>query len=289
MNDKYSEITKWYTGKALGIIQTYVLPTLRQAEIEGEWPKGASRKVKAALNKQSVAKRFADANDIHRVRGSNYRPQDGDQGLLEDVSSVRGRHSFESKQLRGWYLVFWMEFGQFENSTQAQTLVEQLAPFCVNDTERAALARSKQWADDFAPIAALVAELDSRRPKPTIVCKTLSPLQLSNVGKALAVDLSNVEPCPMVMVWVEQINPKTGKTYKITMPELKWPEGTRHGASKFSGGNKCESCGHAIKNPFNWCPLVGHTPTGPISLWVGRDCAKDLFNCDVSGEADYGR
>jgi hypothetical protein len=285
---KYSEIEKWYSGKALTVIQTYVLPTLRQAEVDGEWKKGDSRKIRAALNKQTVAIRFARKNGRdHNDRGAD------NSGLLDDVQSTRGILAHESK-LRGWRLTFYMAYGQFENARAAQVLAGQLAQYCVNDAERAALATAAGWADDFVAVADLVVLLDSRRPKPVIVCKSLSRLQLDNVGRAMAVDLNNVKPCPMVIVYVTMTNPKTGTTYQIAQPEMHWPEGTRHGTSKFSGGSKagnqqCESCGHAIKNPFNWVPLLGETPTGPISIWVGRDCAHSLFECEVSGEADYGR
>ena len=27
--------------------------------------------------------------------------------------------------------------------------------------------------------------------------------------------------------------------------------------------------------------------SNPVSLWVGRDCAKNLFGCEVEGEAEY--
>lgn len=49
-----------------------------------------------------------------------------------------------------------------------------------------------------------------------------------------------------------------------------------------------EELGHAIKDPFNWVPLLAynHKKT-PHALWVGRDCAEKLFGCEVEGDAIY--
>lgn len=60
----FSPILKWYSGKALTTIKDYVLPTLAIAEELGYWPKGTSRKVKAALNKQTIAIKYARAHPI---------------------------------------------------------------------------------------------------------------------------------------------------------------------------------------------------------------------------------
>lgn len=278
-------IEKWYTGKALTVIQTYVLPTLAAAEAQGYWPKGASRKVTAALNKQSVAQKFARAND----RGYNDR-QKRPTGLLGDIQDVRGPEGFKAT-LKGWELVHAMQFGQFSRAERCLTLAKALVPFAETQAESAALATAYEWAKDFAPVAALVALLDSRRPVPVVVAKTLSRTVLDNVGNCLNISLDSIEFPKIIYVWETRTN-KLGEKYQVSVPEILWPEGTRHKVSRFShgshaGNSQCEACGHAIKNAFNWLPLVGQTPEGPVSLWVGRDCAKKLFECEVEGEADW--
>jgi hypothetical protein len=284
---KFDGILKWDTGKARSVIQDYVIPTLLQAEVDGQWPKGASRKVRAALNKQAVAARFADAND----RDWNLH-EENPSGLLVDITSQRYPDLDSELSLGGWYLMHAMMFGHFASAAECLNLAPKLEPFCVNDEERVALDTAKGWAKDFQDVDQLVRMLDARRPKPVIVCKTLSPLQLENVGKAMQVDLSNVIPCPMKYEY-ETRTDKKGETYQICVPVLLWPEGTKHGTSKFctskAGNSQCEACGHAIRNWSNWVPLVGITPTGPVSLWVGRDCAKSLFECELDGEAEYKR
>lgn len=280
-------IEKWYSGRALTVIQTFVLPALKQSEQLGYWPKGVSRKVRAALNKQNVAKKFAKAND------RNYDYKDQNFGKLDDVADVRGNLWHKAKK-RGDSFIRAMQFGNFESAPGLNSLAIELVQFCINQVELDALATATRWCLDFTPVAELVALLDSRRPKPTIVCKTLSPLVLGNLSKTLSVDLRDVQGCPVEYVWVDRVNKKTGEKYQISVPYLKWPEGTQHGVSRFSWGSKagnkqCEACGHAIKDPSNWVPLLGTTPTGPISLWVGKDCAIHLFGCEVDGSAEYDR
>jgi len=275
-------IEKWFSGKALKIVQEFVLPTLATAAELGYWPKGASRKVTAALNKQAPALKFAKANE-RRVH------QDGDEGRLEDVFDVRGDLYFKAT-IKPTYLVHAMMFGSVSHAPEMITLADKLVPFCVNDAERAALATARAWVADFAPVAELVALLDSRKPVPVVVCKTLSPLVLANLGKSLAVNLETIAPAPVKYVWETRVRPD-GTSYQVAVPTLDWPAGTKHNMSRFAKGTahnaQCHACGHAIKNPFNWVPLLCTTPTGPVSLWTGKDCAVNLFNCDVSGEADW--
>lgn len=49
--------------------------------------------------------------------------------------------------------------------------------------------------------------------------------------------------------------------------------------------HQCQACGHAIKNVFNWVPLVVDSAAGvPHAMWVGKDCAQTLFGVTVKGE-----
>lgn len=246
-------IEKWYSGKALTVIQTYVLPMLAEAERLGYWPKGASRKVKAALNKQNVAAKWA-----RKQPGARY-----DTPL--------------------WEVLHAMSFGSFSHAPRTLfelSLKSGSGAASIPDTARG-------WAADFAPVAELVKLLDSRRPVPVVVCKTLSPTVLANVGRGMGVDLTSIEFPVIEYVWVKQIHEKTGAEYEISVPVIRWPAGTRHCTSRYSSGHQCHACGHRIYNPFNWIPLLAQTAAGPVSLWVGSDCARKLFGCEVSGEADW--
>lgn len=280
-----TQILKWYTGKALATVRDYVIPTLEQAERDGFWPKGASRKVTAALRKASVAERFARAND----RGFNDRTPDP-EGLLSDIQNIRGARSYDAT-LKGWDLNHAMMFGSFVHAPKLLGLAVALKPYARTEAERAALQTARDWAADFAPVGALVKMLDARRPKPVIVCGTLSPTVAGNVGRAMGVDLATIEVPEMITRWEERTI--KGQQVEVAVVEIIWPEGTRHGVSRFSYGtahnDQCHACGHAIRNAYNWVPLVARTAKGPVSLWVGKDCAKKLFGCTVEGEAEYAR
>lgn len=260
-------VEAWYSGKALSIITSFVLPTLAQAERDGEWPPKASIKVKAALNKQNMAAKFA-RNNIKE---------------LNDINSDR-KHPWSAKD-RGWEISHAMEFGLIAAAENIASLVARLQPRAEDDAELGLLAVAEAWAAAFIPVSKLVKLLDSTRPKPVIILGTLSRLVVGNLQKAMGIAMETVEMPKIEYSW-EVLNGA-----RIAVGHLVWPDGTRHNQSKFSHGagnhDQCHACGHAIKNAFNWIPLVAQTATGPVSLWVGRDCAKNLFNCDVKGEAEF--
>ena len=97
------------------------------------------------------------------------------------------------------------------------------------------------------------------------------------------------------------------KGQKVSVYEvvIDWPDGTLHFRSKFLRSENhelCQACGHAIKDPFNWVPILAYgteplehqligvpAKSVPYSLWVGRDCAHKLFGCEAEGDAIYKR
>lgn len=286
-------IRRWFKGpgskpsKALTVLDSETIPMLRIAEAEGYWPKGVSRKVKAQLNKQVVAWKFGRAND----RDRNKR-EENPRGMLDDVCD--SRPNWWDSKISGSDFVHAMTFGQFERAPLLRGLADKLRPFCVDDVERAALETAAQWAEDFAPLAELVERLDATRPKPSYVVGKISPATFANVCSTMNLDLTSVEVPPMKMHRIEEM--KDGKLVIRWHVEILWPEGTKHNQSKFAfgsktGNNQCHACGHAILNAFNWCPLVARPRKGgaPVALWVGRDCARNLFSVQMEGEARFKR
>lgn len=278
-------IEKWFTGKAQQTIITYVLPTLEQAEKDGYWPPGASRKVVAALNKQAVAARFARAN----ARDRNQR-EENLSGLLDDVLDNR-KHYWESK-LKAHDFIHAMMFGLVGMAPQLIELGGKLESLCVNEAEREALKMAGQWAADFTPVAKLIELLNSRRVPPVIVLGSLSPSVAKNVGDLLGIKLDTIQVPPIKGEWKDVVI--KGVKARIMVYTIDWPEGTKHDRSRYvfgsrAGNEQCHACGHAIKDPFNWVPLMGDGPDGKLSLWVGRDCARKLFNVDIKGEGQFLR
>jgi hypothetical protein len=289
-----SAILPWYDSrrrpdrvpnKALERVQQ-ILPAIAESERAGAWLPKLSRAARAVLSKQPVAAAFAKANE--RPDNGRIRNRASDVGLLEDVCDARGERWFESK-LRGWRLLHAMQFGSFDLAPELVQLADALAPHTRDDAERAALARARQWAVDFTPVARLFAELDATRPKPAYEFGEISAAVRANVQDAMALRFETVR-VPEIR-WTKVQVERKGQLVWVWYGEVLWPEGCRHGASKFSvsaaGHNQCQACGHAIQNGYNWCPLLLDGPGGPASLWVGRDCARHLFGCKVGGEGMF--
>jgi hypothetical protein len=289
----FSSILPWYEsarrpgkGKAHERV-LQILPLLGESERLGAWLPKASRTVRAVLSKQPAAEAFARANERRR---SHVGRSDLDVGLLEDVRDVRGKMAHEAKY-RGWHLVYAMMFGRFWDAPQLVELADRLASHTENDAERLALARARQWAVDFSPLARVVAQLDATRPKPSYEFGEISATVRSNVQDEMKLAFETVR-VPEIRWTKVQVEVK-GQLVWTWVGEVLWPEGTRHGASRFSvsaaGADQCQACGHAIRDSGNWCPLLLDGPGGPASLWVGRDCARHLFGCRVGGEGSFLR
>jgi hypothetical protein len=291
MTTNFDNLRRWYSGKALITLDTYVIPTLKQAEQDEAWPTGASRKVRAALNKQTVAIKFANANERKSPDGRILPRDETTMGLLDDVSDNRARY-WDAK-LRSAPLVHAMMFGQFTHAPKLIKLAQDLLPHCATNTERAALATALQWTTDNAPVAELVARLDATRPKPVYVFAAISKTIYASVSTAMGIDFTSIAS-PKI-TWDKVKTTIAGKTAYIWVPTIHWPAGTKHNTSKFSYGSKagndqCQACGHAIRNNYNWVPLLATTTKGPVSLWVGRDCAESLFGCKITaGSAEFAQ
>lgn len=290
-----SAILPWYEsprypgqgrGKAIERVRE-VLPRIAEAERAGYWPPGLSRAARAALRKQPAAEAFARANE-RSFDGYRADRAEG-EGLLADVYYPRG--AWHSAELRGDRLVRAMQFGNFDEAPALVVLADRLAPHVRGDAERAALVRARQWAVDFAPVAELVARLDATRPRPSYAFGEISQVVLQNVQGVMGVRFETVRFPEVKWELVQYNHPKTGRIAWTWVGVILWPPGTRHGTSRFgvsaSGAQQCQACGHAIRDGGNWCPLVLDGPGGPASLWVGRDCARHLFGCRVTGDGSY--
>jgi hypothetical protein len=264
---RFEPILEWYSGKARDTIVSFTIPALIESEQLGYWKKGAARTVRATLNKQNVAAKWA--REVEKKFGSI---QFGSFHLRHD-------HPLSDAQAN-------LLYGSFE---RAPRLLRSDVAARSADAEKPYAEDAIRWAAAFAPVADLVALLDSRRPRAVVVMKTLSPTVAQNVGEHIGLDVSTIQPPPMHGEWVKFVH--KGRTCHVYQVVVDWPEGTLHGRSRFLGSanhDQCEACGHAIKDPFNWVPILAYDAKAvPHSLWVGRDCAKKLFGCEVEGDAVY--
>ncbi len=281
-------ILSWFTGKAQKEAEA-ALAVLDEAEsADSAWPKGASRRVRAALNKQAVAKKFARAEDAYFVERDpkDHRPR---SELLSEARFDDGDGLGE-----GSPIVHAMSFGLFERAPHCLRLCNVLAEADLPAPTREALATARRWCEAFAPVARIVEVLDRRRPVRTVVWKTLSPTVAAHFAGHLHLRLDSVRSPEMEWIWRDGVD-KDGKPTQYLVARIKWPPGTVHDSSRFSSGKserarheQCHACGHAIKNPFNWVPVLIDDASGvPHSFWIGRDCAQSVFGAEVEGDAQY--
>lgn len=273
---RFEGILEWFSGKARDTLVTFTIPALVASDELGYWKKGVARTVRATLNKQNVAAKWA--REVEKALEVDYR-----HPLYEGLSNMNyGSYGHAPKMLTKEALAkLHSKSYFFTKKGTAQNVGETI----------------EHWARANAEVAELIALLDSRRPKPVVVMKTLSPTVAKTISDHIGIDVSTIQLPPMHGEYVEHTH--KGKKVLVWEVVIDWPDGTLHNKSRFyhSGNNmQCQACGHAIQDPYNWAPILAYgrgTKTAayskdmPFSLWVGRDCAKKLFGCEVEGDAIY--
>lgn len=259
-------ILEWFTGKARQNAE-HALDLLAQSETAGEWLPGASRKVEAALTKSNIAKRLA--------------MQWGRQ--LEAIGSYR-----DPESERGWEIAFLLQYGGWQRATKIDfDAIERKSP----SPELTKVIRAAHvFLSDFTPVVELIAVLDVTVRKPVFTSVGASPTitgLLESIG--LLANIATIRMPPIEWFTVERTE-LDGRKYLAKVGRLVWPRGTIHGASRYAETDRhrqCQACGHAIKNAYNWVPLLIDNLEGvPHSLWVGRDCAQTLFGIQMKGNLE---
>lgn len=249
-------ILAWFTGKGRERASA-ALDLLEASVAQGCWVSGASRKVRAALDKPSVA-----TNAARKAIGIGY------------ASPL-------------WRIRHAMWFGNFIGIQAHDIAAARKAN--PDATIDAFLGLALAWQKDFAQVAQQVEMLDQRQPAPVFTSMGLSPtVTASLVDMGLAGRPETVRVCPHRIDWIHGIDPKTNKPRMFALVILLWPKGTVFGASRYLGtahNTQCEACGHAIRTAR--VPLLIDDAKGvPHALWVGRDCARNIFGIKVTGDLD---
>lgn len=266
----------WFTGKAREKASS-ALDAVEACLVQGYWVKGVSRRVRASLNKAGVASRLGRDNE----------------GWLDRLGVPAGELAFDAKyrELReiGWNIRSYLCYNAYEalarvDFAKAINAITASGLNTTKDAEKVLVIESaRRYAADFAPVAAALAQLDSTRPPPVVTELGASPTVTATLARLGAAKATICQ-----IKW-EKVARADGKGWYY-VGTLLWPEGTVHGASRYNGTNQndqCEACGHAIRNIYNWVPLVMDGPgQPPKSLWVGRDCAATLFGIKVEGEVE---
>lgn len=241
-------VLKYFSGKSLARA-IEALDILERCVEAGSWEPGVSRKVRAALNAQNKAR------------------------LLERSISPILR-SIPNKK----YICVWMQApGARTNEFAGLTGLGLV--------EAEAVESYTEWFDAWAPIRDALTRLDNTRPRTVVTKLGLSPLvesTLRSIG-ATSVDMPEIK-----FETIEVQTPK-GVVYK-QVGRIVWPEGTLHDTSPHCHDDgrfvTCHACGHRIYDAFGWVPLVAFGSEKPRSLWVGRNCAHNLFGIKVTGDLE---
>lgn len=256
-----SAFLEWFSGKSLANANA-ALVLLEGSVAHGSWLPGASRKVKAALNKQNVAKKWAQANQSCLV-------------------SIGNRDN--TRDSRGWAAHHAMYYGYLGNRVDTHVM----RALAEKPEQHALVDVVERWSLSFAEARVAIERLDATRPVPVFTTmKASSTVSATLKSLGMAVESNTVRACPMKSEMIEYLSSKTGKTVCMMVVTVDPPEGTIRHASRFHcGKGQCEACGHAIHRPFNWVPLLIDNQAGvPHLLFVGMDCARTIFGVDVKGD-----
>lgn len=139
----------------------------------------------------------------------------------------------------------------------------------------------------------LVKQLDAARPKPVVTAIGLSPKVTKTLTEMnLDIDLPTIKPAEIEAYKVQTHHPKTfeplfekdGVTPIMeTAYRVKWSRGIKLGLSRFHSG--CEACGKPIPSG-RYVPIeAGCKTNGRIGLWIGVDCARNIFGIKDQGIA----
>lgn len=261
----FNAIKKWFSGKGLRDLET-IIPGLEQSEADGEWQPKLGRRARSVLSKANIAQKTAKAAyKLHKTLWDEKTYGDQTKAVRDALFDIN-----MGMEYGGRYVTRVAEGARVLRGANV------LPEIC---------AQAEAFAVDLVPVWALVERLDAARPKPTFVYAEISP----TIAKTLHGVNLTLRPETRRLPKFEYIRDEDGVLVYIL---IIWPEGTVHGKSRFAAGSarnhQCHACGHAIKNAYNWVPLIFDDANGvPHSLWVGRDCSKTLFGVDVKGDLVY--
>jgi len=149
----FEGLKKWFSGKALERLTKEAIPMLQASFEAGEWAPGASRRVRAILNKPTVAQKFA-------------------RGREGDLRSIKHKNDDRA----GFDIYMAMYYGSLERVTELNNLLLTggftIASKFITDKDSIFIA---DFIRDFAPIADLIARLDDTRPAPVFTDIGVSP------------------------------------------------------------------------------------------------------------------
>lgn len=148
------------------------------------------------------------------------------------------------------------------------------------------------WVQLCREAHSLHTALKAARPKPVITAIGLSPKVTTTLTEMnLDIDLPTITPAEIEEYKLQAHDPKTGEPrfakdgspLMETHYRVKWSQGIKLGKSRFFSG--CQACGKPIPSG-RYVPIEATCrKNGRIGLWLGCDCAKNVFGVKDLGIA----
>lgn len=124
------------------------------------------------------------------------------------------------------------------------------------------------------------------RPKPVITTIGLSPKVTKTLKECdLDIELPTIKMPPLEKYYVQAIDKegkpivdhRTGKPVMDVRYRILWTKGVKFGEGRFGGSNGCQACGKPIPSG-RFVPIEAQCKNkGLIALWIGCDCARNIF------------
>jgi len=209
---------------------------------------------------------------------------DGDGRIRFDISGA------ESERLHR--LTMCLNYGQRFTGDLSKALKSFRKHTTEKNVYKPTDAQIQGWVELVAAARATFQELDEARPKPVITKIGLSPKVTKTLKEMnLDIDISTIKEPEIKFYWWKKLDPKTmkpmldprGKFIREKRFYVKWEKGTQHNMSRFAlKGDHCEACSKVIKH---FVPLEAKDNRSGkwVSLWVGMDCAKNIFGVKTLG------
>lgn len=277
-----ANVLNWFSGKGKEKA-ALALQLVAESVAQGYWVPGASRKVRAVLSKANVARNFGIKHGyiIESLKVGYEVPSRSGYGT-RDAAYETASALASALKYADYYRVQKVDFDLLRKAAGD------------NDELRSIVETGARYAADHAELVRALNELDAQRPAPVFtqlgvsrtVTKTLAEMGL--VGTVA--ETSRV--CPTKRIQIEAtdangkvvLDKKTGKPVLIWVRVWDFPANTVFGESRFHIYNgQCEACGHGIRNPMNWLPVLIDDKAGvPHAVWTGTDCARNVFGIKSS-------
>jgi hypothetical protein len=212
-----------------------------------------------------------------------------DSGFYQGIARTAYERDYANEGPEAWELNHCLSFGVRFRGGNVQAALDQLRRGCGRDGKVIKLkltdAQVLAWVALCEEKVQAMTFLNSARPAPRITAIGLSPKVTATLTEMnLDIDLSSIKMANIVPVYVDRVS-KTGVTERVTVYKVEWSPGIVHNQSRFAGRG-CHACGKYIPSG-QFVPVEARDRKSQklISLWLGCDCAANIFGIKDIGIA----